>query len=443
MQTLLKIVAIIAAISMLLAASILVFDFVKIQKAFPARTFVGRLEITGLTRDSAVEKLKKASLTRVYTQLFTLEAEGTRFSFAPNELGIYLAEDKTIDYAFSLTHAGSYFKRLRERLLYGETVAPLMLGLSKEQFNNILFALKSSIETNPQNAGFALYEDTGEYNIEPEVIGRKINIGATYKKFEAAVKSGVASASIAIDYTYPDVREKPIKDNPPISLLAEYTTIYGAHDSPNRIHNIKLIASWADGMLLLPEDKFSAVDLIGVVSPDKGFREAYVIVKGELVPQLGGGACQVATTLYNAVMLADLNVTQRRNHSFYFSIYPLGRDAGIYPGQIDMKFENDTGFPVLIKSTATNKKLSFRLYGTPSGKKVTISEPSILGPNANGKYVPKTLKQVIHSNTPFKTTVTRTVMDSEGKELKKETISSFYRLYGDGTNVPIKKRESR
>jgi len=439
MQTLLKIVTIIAAISVLLATSILVFDFVKIQKAFPARTFVGRLEITGLTRASAVEKLKKTSLNNVYTPLFTLEAEGRSFSFTPEELGIYLAEDKTIDYAFSLTHAGSYFKRLRERLLYGETIAPLMLGLNKEQFNNILSALKSSIETSPQNAGFELHEDTGEYNIEPEEIGRKVNISATYKKFEEAVKSGTAFIPIAIDYTYPKVREKPIRDNPPINLLAEYTTVYGSHDSPNRIHNIKLIASWADGMLLLPGDKFSAVDLIGVVSPDKGFKEAYVISGGVLIPQLGGGACQVATTLYNTVLRADLKVNQRRNHSFYFSIYPLGLDAGVYPGQLDMKFENDSGYPLLIKTIATNKKLTFKLYGTPSGKKVAFSSVSILG--SDGKV--KTLKQVIHSSSSFKTFVTRTVTDAEGKEIKKETISSFYRLYGDGTNVPIKKRESR
>ena len=442
MKTLLKIVAIIALLSVLSVAGLISYDFFKVQKAFPVRTFIGKAEVSNLTKEEAIAKLKAMPLSEIYTPLITLEAEGALFSFKPEQLGLSLIEEKAVNNAFSITHRGSYFRRLRERILYGETIAPLMLGFSSRHFGSILSVLKQGIETNPQNASMALYEDTGEYNIEPEEIGRKINIKETYKNFAKAIRAGTPLIPIEIEYTYPKIREKPLRENPPVNLLAEYTTKYGSHDSPNRIHNIKLIASWADGALLMPGETFSAVDLIGVVSPSKGFREAYVIVGGELVPQLGGGACQVATTLYNTAMLADLKIIKRRNHSFYFSIYPLGRDAGIYPGQLDMVFENNTGYPVLIKTTATNKKLAFRIYGQPNGKKVAFSGASIVGRNSKGKYVPMTLKQVIRYNTSFKTFVNRTVKDGSGKVIDKETITSFYRLYGDGTNVPIRRRET-
>jgi len=161
------------------------------------------------------------------------------------------------------------------------------------------------------------------------------------------------------------------------------------------------------------------------------------------VPQLGGGTCQIGTTLFNSVSLADLEILSRRNHSFYFNIYPLGRDATVYPGQVDFKFRNNTGHPILIKAVATNKKLSFRIYGTPTGKKVDFSPPSIFLMGEDGVFHPASLRQVIDSDSPFRTTVTRTVKDAQGNILKEETIRSYYKLYGEKTNVPIKRPEPR
>jgi vancomycin resistance protein YoaR len=157
----------------------------------------------------------------------------------------------------------------------------------------------------------------------------------------------------------------------------------------------------------------------------------------------GGGTCQIGTTLYNTVALADLKILQRRNHSFYFNIYPLGRDATVYPPQVDFKFKNDSGYPILIKAVATNKRLSFRIYGTPTSKKVEFSSAAVKGRNQSGKFVPMTLKQVIDLDVPFKTLVTRTVYDKDGNKIKEEEINSYYKLYGEKENVPIARPEPR
>jgi vancomycin resistance protein YoaR len=250
------------------------------------------------------------------------------------------------------------------------------------------------------------------------------------------------SIPLVIQYEYPGVREKDLRPNPPVYRLAAYTTYYGRHDSPNRIHNIKLVASWINNTLLMPGDIFSVVEAIGDVTKERGFKEAYVIMGGELVPLLGGGSCQIATTLYNSVMLADLKVVQRRNHSFYFNIYPLGRDAGVYPGQLDFRFQNDTPYPILIKTVATNLRLSFRIYGTPNHKTVKFSEATVYGLSKSG-YQPMSLGTVIRWDIPFKTAVTKTVYDEAGNILKEEVITSSYKLYGEKTNVPIRRPESR
>jgi vancomycin resistance protein YoaR len=133
---------------------------------------------------------------------------------------------------------------------------------------------------------------------------------------------------------------------------------------------------------------------------------------------------------------------ERRNHSFYFHIYPLGRDAAVYPDQVDFKFENDTDYPLLLRSTATNRKLSFRVYGTPTGKKVKFSKTKVFARNDTGKFIPSTLKEVIEKDLPFKTKVVRTVYEKM-KKVKQDTILSSYKMYGDKENVPIKRPEPR
>ena len=192
---------------------------------------------------------------------------------------------------------------------------------------------------------------------------------------------------------------------------------------------------------MMPGDILSVAEILGDVTEEQGFKEALVIIKNELVPQLGGGSCQIATTLFNAASLADLKIHQRRNHSFYFNIYPLGRDAAVYPGQVDFEFENDTDYPVLVKAQASDRKLSFKILGTPSGKKVKFSKLKIFGKNDKKKYVPMSLKKVIDEDRAFRIEIVRTVWDKLGKKIAEDMVISKYKLYGDKENVPIRRPE--
>jgi vancomycin resistance protein YoaR len=294
------------------------------------------------------------------------------------------------------------------------------------------------------DASISLDEATGSFNIIPDRKGRKLNVEETLNTFRAIVRKNgrIYPLSIVI-YAEADVTEEALRAHPPVYRLSAYTTYYGTHDSANRIHNIQLIANWINNTLLLPGEVFSLTELIGDFTVDKGFKEAFVIVGDELVPELGGGTCQIGTTLYNAAALADLKVHSRRNHSFYFNIYPLGRDATIYPGQADFKFENDTPYPVLIKAQATNRKLSFRLYGTPSGKFVRFSAPEIYLLDKEGVYRTASLKEVIQADRPFRIVIERKVFDKKGQLVASDIVRSYYKMYGDKTNVPIRRPEPR
>jgi vancomycin resistance protein YoaR len=440
----LKIIGVFAFSSVLATLSLVSYDFVKNKELFPRGSYIGKLEVSGLTRDEAAAKLKKSSLSKAFTPSITLEADFVSFSFKPEQLGVYILYNESLKKAFNLAHGENFFADLKQRLLREHFFAPLILGLNEKKARRMLSALANKVRSTPKDATILYYEETGGYNIEREDLGRELNIDQSIAALKAALSQGKNYVHLALNVEYPRIVEKDLRAAPPVYRLSAYTTYYGAHDSPNRIHNIKLIASWIDGTVLMPGDVFSVAEVLGDVTPEKGFKEAFVIIGGELVPSLGGGACQVATTLYNTVALADIKVLQRRNHSFYFNIYPLGRDAGVYPGQLDFRFENDTGYPILIKSIATNRRLSFRIYGTPNGKKVKFSGASVLGKDIeSGSFTPMSLKKVIDEDIPFKTYVTRTVYNKKGKLIKQEKIQSYYKLYGDKENVPIKRPEPR
>lgn len=151
--------------------------------------------------------------------------------------------------------------------------------------------------------------------------------------------------------------------------ISRYTTTYAASNKP-RVGNIHLLSDALNGTLLAPGATFSFNDTIGPRTAAKGYQEAPAIVNGKLVPQLGGGICQVGTTIFNTVFESGLPVVRRQNHSFYISHYPKGRDATVSWGGPDFRFKNDTENWVLIVVAYTNSSLTIALYGTDPGYEV-------------------------------------------------------------------------
>ena len=154
--------------------------------------------------------------------------------------------------------------------------------------------------------------------------------------------------------------------------IATYTTTFLSTNKP-RVSNIHTLSKALDGTLVAPGDTFSFNGTIGPRTAAKGYEEAPAIIGGRLVPSLGGGICQVATTLFNTVFESGLPVAERRNHSFYISSYPKGRDATVAWGGVDFKFKNDTDHWIYIATAYSNSSVTISLYGTDPGYAVTGS----------------------------------------------------------------------
>ena len=165
-----------------------------------------------------------------------------------------------------------------------------------------------------------------------------------------------------------------------VERISTYTTTYGSGNLP-RVNNIHTLGDALDGQLIAPGQTFSFNGAVGERTAAKGYQEANAIVNGKLVPQLGGGICQVGTTLFNAIFNSGLPVRERHNHSFYISHYPKGRDATVSWGGPDLKFINETENWVMISVAYSSSSITISLYGTDPGYEVS----SKTGPFTNEK----------------------------------------------------------
>jgi vancomycin resistance protein YoaR len=180
------------------------------------------------------------------------------------------------------------------------------------------------------------------------------------------------TAEVRLTQAQPSLTTEAAKAMAITHRLSTYTTHY-ATVNPSRTHNIHVLAKALDGKLVAPGAVFSFNGAAGQRTAAKGYQEAPAIVKGMLVPQLGGGVCQVGTTIFNAVFFSGLPVVERRNHSFYISHYPTGRDATVSWGYPDFKFRNDTDHWILVHTSVTSSSLTVALYGTDPGYRVTYT----------------------------------------------------------------------
>jgi vancomycin resistance protein YoaR len=215
-------------------------------------------------------------------------------------------------------------------------------------------------------------------------------------------------------------------------VVGSYTTEYGG--IPNRIHNVQLVAHLVNDKLIAPGETFSFNRTTGERNAAKGFLEAPVIVNGELTTGLGGGVCQVSTTVFNAAFVAGLDITERVNHALYISHYPQGRDATVDYPDVDLKFVNDTGNWLLLRTFVGPSTLTVGLYGTPTHRKVTSSVTPLVthGKPPVQKTVDRSLKPgevvVDDPGVPaMSTSVTRDVYAPNGKLLHHDTWYSSYR----------------
>ncbi|HET7678237.1 MAG TPA: VanW family protein [Candidatus Limnocylindrales bacterium] len=226
---------------------------------------------------------------------------------------------------------------------------------------------------------------------------------------------------------------------PLLVRLSTWTTPYVPSEKNYFGANIKVPTRIIDGYILMPGEWFDFWRAVGEVSTSRGYGPGGVIRNGRTEPTgaLAGGICSCSTTLFNAAARAGLDLGERHNHWYYITRYPVGLDATVLKGSRgpiqNMTFRNDTGKPLLIRGINGYGRVTFEIYGVPTGRKVSFSRPIIRNrvPARDTVQYTSTLptgvrKRVEYPADGFDVWVTRTVRDAQGRILHQETFYSHY-----------------
>jgi len=263
--------------------------------------------------------------------------------------------------------------------------AGLRLMLSPEALRKMLQDLQPQIDRQAVNSRFHFNEATSQLvALTPSVVGRQLDVAASIKVINDAVLSGQHSIELVVHETQPAVPQTATaKDLGITGLLPNglQTSFFrGSHTE--RIQNIVAAAARFDGVLVGPGETFSMGETMGDVSLDNGFTEALIIYGGRTIKGVGGGVCQVSTTLFRTVFWAGFPVVQRVPHAYRVSYYEetsggldpnlAGLDATVYFPLVDFKFTNDSAYWILMQTSIdeSSRSLTWRLYSTYDGRTV-------------------------------------------------------------------------
>lgn len=288
----------------------------------------------------------------------------------------------------------------------------------------------------------AYYEknDKGGISIKEEVVGIELDkndLKTAVDKVNAGEKATVPATVI-----HPEKTKAKLEANLFSATLGSYNSDFSS-SSANRADNVKKAAASINGKILMPGDTFSYNSTIGNPSLANGYKVAPVFENGKSSQGVGGGVCQVSSTLYCAVLYADLAVTERHNHSLTVGYVPNGQDATVSYGSLDFKFKNNTDYPIKISSVVNGRKLTISIIGakyTPSRKiEITNKTVSTIAPTSKETVDPSlpagTRKVTSKGKNGYVVDTYKTVYEDGVKKSSNKITRSTYKMTPEEVSV--------
>ncbi|WP_182914440.1 VanW family protein [Paenibacillus sp. 1011MAR3C5] len=360
------------------------------QDLVPEGVTAGKLQIGGMYIDDAItllDKYEQALEKRSITVQANQVAEDSR-SWIVSEFG-YQAEFTGARDALLQLKKGSLWERARYRYHFPSHFT-LSQSWEKSAFESALRKQWSWVENNaPQNASREITKmdeviftpHTDAYRLDLPSLVNEADQWVLLEELEVGEEvTGHRSTLVAelpISTIHPDITLEKLKEEGIDRLIMSFTTDFSS-SAEGRSHNVSVTAKTLDDWYLKPDEVFAYSELIAKAEKEHTYREAPVILNGKFVPGIGGGICQVSSTLYQAILRAGLDIEERRNHSLPVAYLPLGHDATYATDAIDFKFRNTTGKGLLIRTSVENKKLTIKLFGTmPSNESYEIESVTL------------------------------------------------------------------
>lgn len=351
--------------------------------------YVEDVDLGGLNPNDASKLLEK----KYDTGSIVFSYQSSRRIYDLKQLGYEYDIDKAVQEAFNIGREKDIFSNVLKVFLlergYSERV-----GIDKKEkfdsFEKVFDELEQSINIEPVDAQIII--ESAISVIEGKK-GRKVDRAVLSERVKKYLENP-DSLSVEVPVLEEDEKIKADYLRQINGIIGEYHTTFN-----NRIlgrnHNIRLAASRIDHVLLHPGEVFSFNEKNGEISVASGYVDAPVIVKGELQEGVGGGVCQVSSTLYNSVLLSDLKIVERRNHSIPSGYVPVGRDATVFGNIIDFKFENDKEYPIYIRSYVQGNTVKVIIYGDVN------RHPKVTLTSTVSEVIPKTIQKINDPTLPL------------------------------------------
>lgn len=306
---------------------------------------------------------------RVTISFYGTNSENAKEEVGLSEIGIKAKYEALLEELSQIGERGNIIERYKE-LKDVEINRPnysLDFTYSKKNLNKVLDNLVKKYRIEPENA--TITRKDGNFIVSDGVVGRSIDkkelkekTVATINNFIDGLKDGKGT-DLLVEMNFKP--EKPRYGRAELEevrdLLGSYTTRYTPVGG--RGLNIETGAKYINGSLLMPGEELSANKKMEPYTVENGYGIGGAFVNGKLVDDIGGGICQVSTTLYNAVLYSELEVKQRQNHSMMVGYVPLARDAAIAGTWKDLVFKNNTEYPIYIEAITVGGKITFNIYG--------------------------------------------------------------------------------
>lgn len=335
----------------------------------------------------------------------------------------------------------------------GTNGAQFQISINQTLMRSYLTSIQDNLNASPQNPRFIFNDETKQLELRPgfsAVIGRTLNIENSVAAINNAIHNGAHNAELAFDTTNPAVLDTTTGAELGITELIEARTSYFRGSTPDRVQNIKTASERFHGLLIAPGEIVSMSEILGDISLDNGYAEAMIILGDQTIKGVGGGVCQVSTTLFRTVFYSGLQILERHSHAYRVGYYEqtvsghnsalAGMDATVFVPIVDFKFKNDTPYWLLMETyvSTSNYSLTWKFYSTEDGRSVDYTSSGLTdivkSPDPVYRENPDlpqgTKKQVDWAVDGATVNIIRTVTKN-GQVLYSDKIFTKYQAWGD------------
>ena len=351
----------------LAAYSLSIKDIVKEwdNKIYPGVTVQG-VDLGGMTKEEAKNKITESFETVIGNKKLSIAIGDKQYELIYSDIIPKYDIDETVEDAYKFGKEDGILKKYMTIKSGNSKKNEVPLGFSYDEEKLKTYEEKL-VNDATQSASDAKVNIQGtNIVIKPESEGRTINLETLDKQLKENLSGEINSGNrveIEIETTKPKITKENLSKIK--GIMGTFSTNY-ATSSAGRCNNIEIATSVINGTIVMPGEIFSFNDIVGPRTVERGYQEAGTYVGNKVEPGIGGGICQVSTTLYRAAMKANLRSIERTNHSMVVGYAQPGLDATVSYGYLDYKFKNTYDFPIYIQGFTSGKNLTYNIYGDPN-----------------------------------------------------------------------------